>query len=47
MKIERKIIIELLKYENNNKVLELMKYNPNWIEILGFLTYHRISRISL
>ena len=46
MKIERKIIIELLKYENNNKVLELMKYNPNWIEILGFLTYHRLAGLT-
>lgn len=46
MEIEKKIIIELLKYENDNKVLALMKYNPNWIEILGFLTYHRLAGLT-
>ncbi len=46
MKIEQKIIIELLKYEDNNKVLGLMKHNPNWIEILGYLTYHRLAGLA-
>lgn len=43
--VEKKLILEILKYNTNNKTIEyIIKNNRiNWMEILGFISYHRVS----
>lgn len=44
MKNEQQIILEILKYENDEKLIEMFNNkNINWIEVLGYLTYHRVA----
>lgn len=44
-RIEKDLILEILKYNTNNgKVESIIKNNKiNWMEILGFISYHRVS----
>ena len=46
MNNEKKIILELLKFDDNNKTLEYSQNDANWINILGFLTYHRVAGLA-
>lgn len=43
--VEKKLILEILKYNTNSKKIEyIIKNNEiNWMEILGFISYHRVS----
>lgn len=43
--VEKELIIEIIKYNTDNKKIEeLIKNNEiNWINILGFISYHRIA----
>ena len=44
MKNEQQIILEILKYENDEKLIEMFNNKSiNWIEVLGYLTYHRVA----
>lgn len=45
---EQKIIIELLKYNDDsiNNELVLKNTDINWINILGYLSYHRIAGLA-
>lgn len=44
-KIEKEFIIEILKYNaNEDKIIALINNNSiNWVNILGFISYHRIA----
>lgn len=44
-KIEKEFIIEILKYNvNQDKIITLINNNSiNWINVLGFISYHRIA----
>jgi hypothetical protein len=43
--IEKDLVLEILKYDTNNEKIEyIIKNNKiNWMEILGFISYHRVS----
>lgn len=43
--VEKKLILEILKYNTNSKKIEyIIKNNEiNWMKILGFISYHRVS----
>lgn len=46
MNNEKRIILELLKFDDDSKSLEHIQRDANWINILGFLTYHRVAGLA-
>ena len=43
---EFKIVLELLKHDNQNIDLIMSDKNTNWINVLGYLTYHRVAGLA-
>ena len=47
MKKEENIILNILKYNTDENLKEILKdKNINWIKILGYLTYHRVAGLA-
>lgn len=47
MEKEKKVILEILKYNPDNNLIELLNSKDiNWITVLGYLTYHRVAGLA-
>lgn len=44
---EQEVILEILKYDSSEKLINLLNDDSiNWINVLGYLTYHRIAGLA-